>query len=895
MSEHYLKSLFDPESIALIGASSRENSLGYIMYKRLSHGYTGKLHLVNPHHKNIGGQPCYKNINKLPDGITLAIVVTPNKSIKKIIKSCGKKGISNVVIMTRYHNTDSKNTVLDRLKILKVAKNAGVRIMGPDAACLIRTTSQLNATFSSNHIYSGKLALVSQSASISNAVIDWAEEHKIGFSSIVSYGTQLDINLSDIIDYLANDDRTNSILLQLDEVHDSRKFMSALKAAASHKPVVIMKSAHDAGSYSDAIAKTSDIRSMDDVFYAAVTRVGVDRVYTLSSLFAAAKVLSSNQRTQGGRLAIISNGRGPTLLAKDRMSHLGLEIPKLSTELLEALNKEVNISWSQSNAVLVSGDEFTAENFYKAASIMLASDEIDALSIIFSPAPLTDPIAVAESIIDVVTDKKKPILAVWMGDSSVNEGRLLLTNKMISNYRTPEAAIDAFSFLYTHFHNKQMILKVPYPLSKNIPPDIDAAKKIINKNIKQNRNVLSQTDSRLLLEAYNIPCNPSLHASTLDEAKLMAKELGYPLALKIDSPSITYKLDIDGVRLGISNESTLETEYQDMMGCAKRLRPDAKINGVLIEKMHTPKHGRELMIRILNDPAFGPVISFGAGETRSPAMRDRAIQLPPLNRRLADDLIDKTRVSILLERFRNMPAANRIKLREVLIRVSEISCDLPEVFELTINPLVLDEKQAMVTDAQVVIRNYKSQKHNFDHLAIHPYPSNWVRTIHVKNNMQVLLRPIRAEDAQAEVDFINNLSSQSKYFRFMHAVNELTPEMLSRFTKIDYDREMAFTAFANNGNEEIMVGISRYVINPDKRSCEFAIAIADDWQGLGLAHQLMLILIEHIIKERNITLIEGTVLKNNTSMDNLMNALGFTKSASPDDYDINIYRLELND
>jgi acetyltransferase len=347
-----------------------------------------------------------------------------------------------------------------------------------------------------------------------------------------------------------------------------------------------------------------------------------------------------------------------------------------------------------------------------------------------------------------------------------------------------------------------------------------------------------------------------------------------------------------GVRLGVRNANILREEYQDMMHCAKTLRPDAVIKGVIIEAMTESKNSRELMIRIINDPAFGPVISFGAGGTRSPALRDRAIQLPPLNKYLANDLVNKTRVSMQLDQFRNMPAVNRDALDDVLMKVSEIACELPQVFELTINPLILNESQATAVDAAVVIQTVKTSARRYDHLAIHPYPADWVRSVELKGGKQVEVRPVRPEDAQAEAKFVQRMSSQSKYFRFMHAVKELTPEMLSRFTKIDYDREMAFVAMANDGSEDYMVGLSQYVINADKSSCEFAIALADDWQGLGLARKLMLILMEHI-KERELKLIEGTVLRNNTSMDHLMESLGFVKSASLEDHEINIYRREM--
>ena len=490
------------------------------------------------------------------------------------------------------------------MKFLQAATKANVRILGPGVSCLIRTSSNLNASSSKNRILTGKLALVTRSNSIANSILDWADKQEVGFSSVISYGAELDLCLSDILDFLVNDSRTSSIILQLDNVIDTRRFMSALTEAAKRKPVVILKSGHEIGSYSDAITKTSDVRSMDDVFNAALTRAGVDRVYTLASLFAAAKILASNQRTYGTRLGIISNGKGPILLANDRLRHLRLEVPILSKELAAKLTANQDTAWEQYNAALVSNGESIATGFAGATKIMLSSDEIDAIALIFAPDATTDPLETAKAIINAVKKAYKPVLVVWLGDSKIAESRYLLTDNKISNYRTPESAIDAFSFLCTHMRNRNLLLQVPYPLSKIIPADITAAKKIIQRNLEQKRRVLSQVDSRLLLEAFHIPCTPSRHASSVDEAIQVADDLGYPVVLKIDSPNITYKSDVNGVILNIRNAKALKKAYRSMMESAKELRPTAIIDGVVVESMYVPKNGRELMIRIINDPSI---------------------------------------------------------------------------------------------------------------------------------------------------------------------------------------------------------------------------------------------------------------------------------------------------
>ncbi|WP_299872490.1 bifunctional acetate--CoA ligase family protein/GNAT family N-acetyltransferase [uncultured Cocleimonas sp.] len=893
MPGHYLKGLFDPTSIAIIGASETEDTLAALITSKLHNQFTGKLYFVNPKHKELLETECFKKVTAIEEPIDLAIIVSPLRTVEKVIRECGKQGIGNAFVMTKYPNTYKSEITSAMKSLLNVAKEANVRILGPNAAALIRPSTNFNASITDNKILPGKLAVVARSRTICSSIIDWAETEQVGFSSIISRGSGIDLEFSDILDFLANDHKTSSIIIHINQVTHSRAFMGALKAAAMRKPVVILKSSHDNGSYSDAIAKTKDVRAMDDVFHAAVLRAGADHVTTLSHLYTAAKILANNRRTKGNNLALISNGYGPIMLANDRLRDLGFKATILSKELIGELKSTSKNIYSCENAIVISDRKNTAELYAENIKILLASKEVDGIGIIFAPDAMIDSKKLATEISNVVKNAKKPSPAIWLGTASGGQGRRIFTENNVSNYRSPEAAMDGFSFLCNHLANRKRLLQVPFPLNKSIPPNIDVAKEIIDRNLQQRRNVLSRKDSILLVEAFHIKCNPSLHAETVEEALKIAKNIGYPVALKIDSQHITYKSDVEGVKLNIQDSKMLKKAFLQIKTSLSKLRSNIIIDGIIVERMHAPSSGRLLNISILNDPAFGPVISFGPGGTQSPAIRDRAIQLPPLNRRLAEDLINNTQVSLILDKYRNLPAANKDKLREVLIRVSEMAIHLPQIFELVLNPLILDENEAIVNDLQIVVQKSNSDAKHFSHLAIHPYPSDWRRCITIKGNKKVELRPIRSEDAQAEIELIDSMSSKSKYFRFMHAVNDLTPEMLSRFTKLDYDREMAFGAFIQKKNKDKLLGVSRYAINPDKQSCEFAIGIADKYQGLGLARQLMLILIEHV-KDRDLKIIEGTVLKNNTSMDNLMASLGFKKSASKDDYDINIYTFEFD-
>ena len=893
MSKHYLKALFDPNSIVVIGASETENTDAAFITQQLNKFFTKDLYFVNPKHQLVLGKDCYKKVKNIEQDIDLAIVVSPSKSVEKVIRECAAKGIPTALIMTKIPIRYKSEMTANMKSLNKIADELGIRILGPNATALVRTSSGLNALFSDNKILSGGVALISRSASICNTIVDWAETEQIGFSSIISRDTVVDVDLADILDFLASDYRTTSIIIYLNQIKDSRRFMSALKAATKLKPVVVLKTAHDNGGYCDAISKTAEVYGMDDVFKAAVLRAGADHVSTLINLYAAAKILSSKQRTKGDRLGIISNGYGPVMLANDRLFDLKIKPVTFSPSLTASLKATSETLLSCDNAVVIYEKENIAELYAKNIQLLLSSKEVDSVAIFLAPDSMVENEKIALEISKVIKSAKKPVLVAWLGTDFGGQLRKILINANVSNYRTPEVAVDAFSFLNHHYANRQRLLQVPFPLKKKKPPNLYIAKEIIKENLANKRNVLSKGDSISLLEAFHINCNPSRLAESETDALCFADEIGYPVALKIDSQNITYKSDLAGVKLNISNPESLKKAYQQIKQSIWKLPANIEIDGIRVDRMYTPASGRVLKINIINDPAFGPIISFGPGGTPSPTKTDRAIQLPPLNRRLSEDLINATQVSLILDKYRNLPAANREKLREVLIRVSEIATYLPQVFELTLNPIILDEHEAVINDVRVVIQKASSDSKHYKHLAIHPYPSNWHRHITIKKNKKVEVRPIRAEDAQQVVDFVKNMSKESKYFRFMHVVNELTLEMISNFTKFDYDREMAFGAFIQKKKQDKLIGMSRYSINPDKQSCEFAITVDDNYHGMGLAKQLMLILIEHV-KDQDLKTIEGTVLKNNDSMNKLMSSLGFVKHPSKEDYDINIFTFEFD-
>ena len=720
MSDHYLKTLFDPTSIIIIGASESEKTDAAFITKKLHQQFTGELYFVNPKHKKILDSVCYQKVKKIDHHIDLAIIVSPARTVEKVIRDCAAHGIKTAMIMTKIPIKYKSEMTANMKTLHKIADEVGIRILGPNATALVRPSSGLNAIFSNNEIMPGGLAVISRSASICNTIVDWAETEQIGFSSIISRDTVVDIDLADILDFLANDYRTTSVIIYINQVVNSRRFMSALKAATKIKPVVVLKASHENGSYCDAISKTAGVHEMNDVFHAAVLRAGADHVSTLINLYAAAKILASNQRTKGDRLGIVSNGYGPVMLANDRMTDLKIKPTIFSPSLISSLKATSDTLLSFDNAVVIYEKENIAQLYAQNIELLLSSKEVDAVAIFLAPDSMVDNEEIALEISKVIKTAKKPVLVVWLGTDFGGNLRKILIKAKISNYRTPEVAVDAFSFLSHHFANRQRLLKVPFPLKKTQPPNVYVAKEIIKENLADKRNVLSKTDSIALLEAFHIKCNPSHLVESETEALSIADEIGYPVVLKIDSQQITYKSDIAGVKLNIQNAETLIKAYQQIKQSIWKLDSKIQIDGIRVERMYAPASGRLLKIRIINDPAFGPIISFGPGGTPSPAITDRAIQLPPLNRRLSDDLINVTQVSLILNKYRNLPATNREKLREVLIRVSEIATHLPQVFELSLNPIILDENEAVINDVHVVVQKTKKHSKQFQHLAIHP-------------------------------------------------------------------------------------------------------------------------------------------------------------------------------
>lgn len=884
MSRHYLFKLFEPSSIALFGASERENAVGTLVFKNLLESdFAGPVYPINLKRKQIQGQPAFPSLKAIGQQVDLAVIVTPASTVPDIIEACGRYGIKDVLILSAGFREVGEAGLRIERAVTQAAKRHGIRFVGPNCLGIMRPSIGLNATFNRGMAKPGNIALVSQSGAMCTAILDWAEPNGIGFSAVISTGISADLDFGEILDYLVSDPQTSSILLYIEGIQHGRKFMSALRAAARVKPVIALKVGRHASGTKAAQSHTGALVGSDDVFGAVLRRAGVVRGKRIISLFSAATTLSSRYRTQGDRLLIVTNGGGPAAMASDRASDLTISLAELGTDTIKQLDQVLPPTWSKGNPVDVIGDA-TPERYQKTVDLVLRDPGVDGVLVILTPQAMTEPEKVAESMVEIAKHHhRKPLLTCWMGETQVRGARELLRKAGIPTFNTPEAAVEGFSYLTRYYRNQRLLLQTPAPITRHRKEsDVEGARMIIEGALMEGRKVLSETESKAVLAAFHIPTAQSSVVRSPNEALIQAETLGFPVALKINSRDITHKSDAGGVRLGINSAQGVRSAYTDIIQMVSKSRPEARLDGITIEPMVQRPNGRELLVGIITDPVFGPVITFGAGGTLVEVMEDRAIGLPPLNRVLVNDLIEQTRIAKMLKQFRHMAPVNMEALENVLLRTSEMACELPWIKELDINPLIADENGAIAADARIVVDYHAPSTESYSHMVIHPYPSHMVTRSQLSDGTELIIRPIRPEDADIERAFIKALSERSKYFRFMMVMDELPPEMLARFTQIDYDREMALIAVVEQDGEEKEIGVSRYVTNPDGESCEFAIVVSDDWHHRGIAHRLMQALI-NTARQRGLRMMEGDILANNSEMLGLVRNLGFDIQASEED------------
>ena len=892
MTAKRVAALFKPSSVVLVGASDAPGTLGDVVRRNLLEGgFAGPIHYVNLRHEQIDGRPVLRSVLDLPEVPELAVILTPASAVPEIIGDCGRKGIrAAVVVSAGFREGGVPGAGYERQLRLQARKH-GLRFLGPNSLGVIRTDIGLNASCGPSQASKGRLALVSDSGALCAALLDWARSRRVGFSSVISTGMGSDVEFGEILDYLGRDPATDSIMLYMEGLANARRFMSALRAVARVKPVVVMKAGRHVTGPGDTAFHTGALVGADDVFEAAMRRAGVLRIRDFSELYTAAATLAAGVRVRGRRLALVSNAGGPGTIAADRAQDRGLKIAQLGADSLRRLAAELPPAAREGNPVFVRPDVDRTQ-FAAAMRICLEDPEVDSLLAILVPHALTDADAIAESVIEIAKGSRKPVFTCWMGGVGVESSRTRFATVGVPNYMRPETAVDAIAGLGLYAANQQLLLQAPEPLELASAPDRARAQAVIDAALAADRDWLNPAESKEVLDAFGIPVVRSLPAHSAAEAAERAREVGFPVAMKILSPDIAHKTDVNGVRLNLVDERDVRGAYSRMLADVAAARPDAELQGVLIEPMYREQNRRELMIGVVRDPVFGPAISFGLGGIFVEVIRDRAVALPPLNQFLVHELIRRTRAGLALQPLRGAPAADEDAVEQILLRVSQIVCELPTVGGMDLNPLIVTERGAVVVDARIGVLPPRPAALPYDHMAIHPYPSGLRDSMELPGGIVATIRPIRPEDAAIEAAFVHGLSEQSKFLRFMFGLRDLTPAMLSRFTQIDYDREMALIAVIDTGQGERQIGVVRYTTLPDEETCEFAIVVGDDWQGKGLARRMFTRLIE-AARERRLKVMTGVTLRENARMIDLSRSLGFETRSDPDDPDLVQMTLQL--
>ncbi|MCW8915195.1 MAG: bifunctional acetate--CoA ligase family protein/GNAT family N-acetyltransferase [Magnetovibrio sp.] len=895
MSTRNLDYLFKPTSVAVIGASTRPKSIGaLVMDNLLQGGFAGPIMPVNPKYKSICGVLAYANVEQLPMVPDMAVVCTPPKTIPKIIEQLCVRGVRAVVVLTAgLNSTEGEDGRSIAEIMLSTAKSYGMRILGHNSLGLLVPGIGLNASFAHISALPGKIAFVSQSGALCTAVLDWAKPRGIGFSHFISMGNMTELDFGDVLDYLGSDPETTAILLYIESIYKNRTFMSAARAAARNKPVLAIKSGRAEEGARAAMSHTGALTSNDNVYDAAFARAGMLRVYEFEELFAAVETLGRSRRPKGERLAVLTNGGGLGVMAVDDLIEQGGTLAELSDETIKALNSVLPQTWSQSNPIDIVGDA-SGERYEATLRVLLDAKEVDSVLVMHCPVAVVHPTEIAQTIIEVAEEKpRSAITTCFVGDEHAAPARAMMAKANIPCFDTPLKSVQAFMHSVNYRRNQEILMELPPSMPTDFKPATSTAKLIIEGVLASGRETMSEPEAKAVLSAYGIPTVETHIAKSPMDAAKMADTMDYPVVLKILSPDISHKSDIGGVALGLKSRQDVEQAAHAILERVKEAYPKADVTGFSVQKMARRPGAQELIIGVTCDPIFGPVILFGQGGTAVEVISDRAVALPPLNMALARDLISRTKVSKLLEGYRDHAAADIDQVCLALNQVAQLIIDIPEIQELDINPLFADEQGVLVLDARIKIAPATSN--GSERLAIRPYPQDLESTFTLNQGgtfagRKVFIRPIRPEDEPNHHVFLSKLTPEDIRFRFFGLVQQLPHSQMARLTQIDYDREMAFIATADNDvHEQETLGVVRVFTDPDNEKTEFSIVVRSDLKGTGLGRELLHKMIKYC-RYRGTQTMVGQVLSENHRMLNFVKTLGFKVTGH---VEANIVEVEL--
>jgi len=871
MSSRNLEHLFNPRSVALIGASDRPRSIGAtVMRNLLRGGFGGPIWPVNPRHAAVAGREAYPTVASLPEAPELAVICTPAATVPDLVTALGARGTRAAVVISAGLERPAAGGGTLAAAMLRAARPFQLRILGPNCIGLLVPRIGLDASFAHVGARDGSLAFVAQSGALTTALLDWARARGVGFSHFISLGNAADIDFGDLLDHLGRDPGTRAILLYAESVSSARKFMSAARATARVKPVIVVKSGRTAVSALAAQSHSGALAGSDAVYDAAFRRAGILRVDTLRELFDAAEILSRWRAYRGPRLAIVTNGGGPAVLATDALIHAGGKLATLAPEALQRLDRAVPGAPGRANPLDLGGDA-RAERYLAAIDAVLGDDGVDALLLMHAPTAVASVAEIAAACAPRLARGPRPALASWLGAGGGGDGPAEVA--ALPSYPTPEEAVGAFQHVVRFHQSQALLLEAPAVTAAPGRPDVQLARATVAGALAANRHTLTEPESKAILAAYGIAVVETRIAREQRDLAAVARDIGYPVALKILSADITHKSDVGGVALNIESAAELERAAAAMLERCRASSPGARLEGFTVQKMIRRGGAYELLAGIAVDATFGPTIVFGQGGTAVELIADRALALPPLNASLARELIARTRVHRLLVGYRDHPPVDMGALERALVSLSQLAADVPELVELDINPLLADRDGVIALDARM--RLEKAARSGTERFAIRPYPAE-LEEAATLDGRELRLRPIRPEDFAQHKRFISRCSAEDLHARFLSSFRELPDGEIARLTQIDYDREMAFIAEAADprGATETL-GVARVATDPDNLEAEFAILVRSDCRRRGLGRLLLAKLIRYC-RERGTARMSSSVLTGNARMLGLGAALGFT-------------------
>jgi acetyltransferase len=885
-----LNSIFKPKRIALIGVPADPNTVGGLTLRNLvGGGFRGVVYPVNPKHEAVLGISCFPSVKSLPKTPDLAVITTNANAVPGIVEECGAAGIKGVIIMSAgFKEIGAEGKELEN-KVKHIVKKYQMRVIGPNCLGIIVPGQNLNISFADSMPKKGSVAFISQSGALCTAVLDWAKSENIGFSYFVSIGNTMDVGFGDLIDYFGQDASTKSIVLYVESITFAQEFVTAARAFARKKPIIVYKAGRFPESAKAAASHTGAMASEDAIYDALFRRAGVARVYNIGNIFDFTDFIGRKRIPKGSNLAIVTNAGGPGVMATDSLIARGGSLCQLEKNTIERLDKVLPPFWSHNNPVDVLGDA-PPRRIADAVDVVVSDPGVDAVLVIITPQAMTKPTQTAKEIIRISENTSKPILATWLGGLSMAESMNLFNDSGIAAYQTPEQAIRAFMTLVNYSKNMEALYETPKEVPVSFHYDRQHLREKFVNDIFPKNKTLSVADAKAIINAYGIESTKPILATSADDAAATAKKIGYPVVMKIESPDVTHKSDIGGVILDIENEDILRASYIGMLERITSKNPDLRIDGVTIQKMIDKEDSVELILGIKKDPVFGTVILIGMGGTEAELLKDQRLEFPPLNESLASQMIESLKIYPLLQGYRGRSRKNIDKLIEVMIRLSYLAADYPEIEELDINPIIVTADEVVALDAHIVIdeETLRNPVPQYSHLILRPYPERYIKETKLGDGTMALLRPIKPEDEPLWLDMLGSCSKEAIYSRFRYNFHFDSHEVATQFCYIDYARELAIVAEIVEEGRRRLIGVGRLIGDPDLEIVEYAVLITDAWQGKDLGK----ILTEYcvlIAKSNNFKRVYAETTKDNKAMIAVFKKLGFSVEFGTDT-NVSVYK-----